>query len=110
MRVTHGCLRLYPEDIAALYELVPVGAPVTIVDQPVKAGWRGDTLYMEAHPPSGEKEPTAGERADALVAAIEAARAGRQALVDWPLAEEALQRADGIPVAVGFAPPSGGGE
>ena len=34
MRVSHGCVRLYPEDIATLFAEVPVGLPVRIVDQP----------------------------------------------------------------------------
>ena len=50
MRVTHGCVRMYPEDIEALFEDVPVGTPVQIVNQPVKLGWLADTLYLEIHP------------------------------------------------------------
>jgi L,D-transpeptidase ErfK/SrfK len=34
MSATHGCIRLLPEDIEALFPLVPIGTPVTIVDQP----------------------------------------------------------------------------
>jgi L,D-transpeptidase ErfK/SrfK len=39
MQVTHGCMRLYPEDIETLYGMVPVGTQVTIVNQPYKWGW-----------------------------------------------------------------------
>lgn len=38
MRVTHGCVRMYPEDIASLFGQVEVGARVQILDQPVKFG------------------------------------------------------------------------
>jgi L,D-transpeptidase ErfK/SrfK len=38
MRVTHGCVRMYPEDIERLFGMVPVGTPVRLVDQPVKVG------------------------------------------------------------------------
>ncbi len=58
MRVTHGCIRLYPVDVAALFESVPVGTTVRIVHQPYKLGWRGGRLYMEAHPPLGEEART----------------------------------------------------
>lgn len=51
MRVSHGCIRLYPEDIEALFDRVPSGTPVTIVDQPVLAGWHDDELYLEVHRP-----------------------------------------------------------
>lgn len=50
MRVTHGCVRMYPEDIAAIFDQVEVNTPVNFVHQPYKFGWFLDTLYMEAHP------------------------------------------------------------
>jgi len=50
MRVTHGCIRLYPEDIEALFESVQVGTPVEFVNQPVKVGWGREGLFMEVHP------------------------------------------------------------
>jgi lipoprotein-anchoring transpeptidase ErfK/SrfK len=46
MRATHGCIRLYPEDIQRLFEEVPVGTPVRIVNQPYKAGWYRGVLYL----------------------------------------------------------------
>jgi L,D-transpeptidase ErfK/SrfK len=49
-RVSHGCLRLYPEDIERLFAMVDVGTPVVVVDQPVKLGWVGKALYLEIHP------------------------------------------------------------
>ena len=49
MRVRHGCMHLYPEDIAELFNLVPVGTKVTIVNQPYLFGWQNDTLYMQAY-------------------------------------------------------------
>ena len=54
IRVSHGCVRLYPEDIARLFPEVPEGTTVTIVNQPYLAGWRNGQLYLEAHPPLAE--------------------------------------------------------
>lgn len=54
MRVTHGCVRMYPENIETLFPLVATNTPVRIVDQPVKAGWLADTLFLEAHGPLEE--------------------------------------------------------
>jgi L,D-transpeptidase ErfK/SrfK len=54
MRVTHGCVRMYPEDIEALFNDIPVGTPVQIVNQPIKLGWLADTLFIELHPPLDE--------------------------------------------------------
>ena len=49
-RASRGCIRMYDADIVKLFERVRVGTPVRIVDQPVKAGWRGGRLWLEAHP------------------------------------------------------------
>jgi L,D-transpeptidase ErfK/SrfK len=51
MRVSHGCVRLFPENIEMLFSEVPVGAEVTIVDQPWLLGWQDGSLYLEAHDP-----------------------------------------------------------
>jgi L,D-transpeptidase ErfK/SrfK len=55
MRVSHGCIRLYPEDIEALFERAPKGTPVRLVNEPVLAAWRGGSLYLEVHPPLAEE-------------------------------------------------------
>jgi L,D-transpeptidase ErfK/SrfK len=49
MNVSHGCIRLYPENIQQLYGMVPVGTPGRFVYQPIKFGWQGDRLYVEVH-------------------------------------------------------------
>jgi len=49
MRSSHGCVRLYPEDIAILYETVPIGTPVRVVNQPYVLGWHGDELYVQVY-------------------------------------------------------------
>ena len=51
MRVSHGCVRLYPENIESLYEMVAVGEPVTIINEPYLAGWRNGEFYLESHSP-----------------------------------------------------------
>ena len=62
MRVSHGCVRMLPEDVAWLFERIPVGTPVRIVNQPVKVGWEEGRLFLEVHPPleedqSGRQQP-----------------------------------------------------
>jgi L,D-transpeptidase ErfK/SrfK len=56
MRVTHGCIRMYPEDIEKVFDDIPVGTPVRIVNQPIKLGWLADSLFIELHPPLEEDE------------------------------------------------------
>lgn len=100
MRVTHGCVRMYPEDIAGLYAKVPVGTPVRIINAPVKAGWLLDTLYLEVHPPL--EEDVAGREAllDLALDAIEAATADRDAHLSGRRIRQAVEQARGYPVAV----------
>lgn len=51
MRVSHGCVRLFPENIEKLYSEIEIDEKVTIVDQPLLAAWEGEQLYLEAHQP-----------------------------------------------------------
>ena len=59
MRVSHGCVRMYPEHIVEVFDLVKPGTPVTLVHQEIKVGWRGDKLYLEVHPNIGVPEEEA---------------------------------------------------
>ncbi len=74
MRVTHGCIRMFPEDIEFLFDKVAVKTQVRIVNEPVKVGWNGDELVMEVHPVLDEKpavtvdEPGGEEHVETVVA------------------------------------------
>lgn len=48
--VSHGCIRLYPEDIEELFSLVDVGTPVEIIYEPVKIGFKDSRIFVEVHP------------------------------------------------------------
>jgi L,D-transpeptidase ErfK/SrfK len=69
MRVSHGCVRLYPEDIESLFGRVPIGTPVRIVNQPVLVAWHDGQLYLEVHAPLTEDERDLAAEADTLLAA-----------------------------------------
>jgi len=112
MRVTHGCVRMFPEDIEYLFTKVDVKTAVRIVNEPVKMGWDGDQLVMEVHPILDVAAPPAveddaveeGEVKDPLTYVTEqfivttGERAGQ---LDWHLAEQIVERSDGIPTPVG---------
>jgi L,D-transpeptidase ErfK/SrfK len=126
MRVTHGCIRMFPEDIEALYKSVPVGTQVRIVNQPHKLGWGPNGLYLEAHPDLfrttvEQEEPTregvsreeslaaiaAQPQQESLLTALTrvyvAATEQRSADVQWDLAERVMEAARGIPERVAVA-------
>jgi L,D-transpeptidase ErfK/SrfK len=48
-KASHGCIRMYPEDIPKLFQRVPRGAKVTIVRQPLKIGVSDGKVYLEVH-------------------------------------------------------------
>lgn len=67
MRVSHGCVRLYPENIEYLYELVEIGEAVTIVNEPFLFGERDGSLYFEGHAPLEDDEVDPEDRLDLLL-------------------------------------------
>ncbi|HYE34005.1 L,D-transpeptidase family protein [Methylocaldum sp.] len=104
MRVTHGCIRMYPEDIERLYPLVNVGTPVHLVNQPVKLGWSDGTLYMEVHQPLDEDRMTYEQLLDSAMDMIEKKTARQQVVLDGAALKQALQQPSGVPVAISKSP------
>jgi L,D-transpeptidase ErfK/SrfK len=97
---THGCVRLYEEDVVRLYDRVREGTRLQLVYQPYKWGRDGDHLLLEAHPDVYGRIP------DPLAAALETPRAlGLGTSVDVAAVRRVLARADGVPTRVGTLPP-----
>jgi len=55
--VTHGCIRLYPEDVETLFSMVSPKTPVEIIYQPVKVGFKRGRIYLEVHDDIYQKIP-----------------------------------------------------
>ncbi len=100
MRVSHGCIRLYPEDIAALFPRVPVGTPVRIINEPYKLGWDGGQLYLEAHRPLSEQEQAGEDIHTPLQESVARALEGRHLQADWKQIRSAVLEHTGIPVPI----------
>ncbi len=96
MRVSHGCLRLYPEDIEELFSLVKVGVPVRIVNLPYKAGWSNGRLYVEAHPPLSEQVKK-GQNLTPMVQAVLNVLKDKMIKPDWEVMRLAAVNKLGIP-------------
>ena len=100
MRVSHGCVRLYPENIELLYSLVGVGESVRIINEPFLAGRLNGELYLETHAPLEDDAVAPDERLAKIFAA-----AGNEsgAFVDEGEQEHArvvAAEARGVPVRV----------
>ena len=126
MRVTHGCIRMFPEDIEYLFPNVDVNTPVRIINEPVKLGWHADRLVMEVHPVLESPVPEAdaglvaadvdvdtgedgaaempAQSKDPLTYVTErfiAATDLRAGELDWDEVEVLIDRSDGIPADAG---------
>jgi L,D-transpeptidase ErfK/SrfK len=102
LAVTHGCIRMYPDDVAALYPLIPVGTPVRLINDPLKVAWVDGELLLEAHPPvdaQGQSfEPDLDQFSDLLRAEV----GDTTVAIHWDYAREVLQKADGVIATVGL--------
>ena len=130
MRVTHGCIRLFPEDIGFLFGQVGLNTTVRIINEPVKIGWNGDELVIEVHQAleitspatesadASESGMAASEDSEAVAESMPAAPVVRDKLTAlterfiavtnvrpgelyWDIAEQLLERADGVPALAG---------
>ena len=103
MAITHGCIRMYPEDVAALFPIIPVGTKVRLINEPVKVAFVGGELLMEAHPPvDDEGQNTTDPNMELLSQKLDQALGNTTTAINWDLAREALQAANGIPTVVGL--------
>lgn len=107
LRGTHGCLRMYPEDIASIYEQVPVGTPVTVINEPYLAGFRDEVLYLQSYPILEDDKRNHKPRIEALLKQARTAhhrRTGKpdQLAINHTMVGEMLQqpRALTLPVSV----------
>lgn len=108
MRSSHGCIRLYPEDIASLYDQIPVGTPVHVVNQPLVFGWRDGALYVQAFPvleDDKRQHPPAVELIQKrLSTSMQAKVAKYGGSIDDTLIERLVQEARGIATPVNRKP------
>jgi L,D-transpeptidase ErfK/SrfK len=111
---SHGCMRMYPEDIESLFGAVEVGDTVTVIDTPITLGQSGGKLYLQVTPTRDQAKEIAAYRpvfpltaADApvmdLMTQVSALKASG-AEIDDKAVEDAIARHDGMPVVIGTAP------
>jgi len=102
MAVTHGCIRMYPEDVAALYPRVPMGTKVWLINEPVKVAYVDGDLLLEVHPPVDSQGQTIAPDLKLLSQRLDRALGKNTAAIHWDFARSALQQATGMPTVVGL--------
>ena len=108
LRASHGCIRMYPEDIAAVFDRIPVGTKVTVVNQPLLYRWHGGSLYVQSYPPHEEyrkgQETAPAEQAalfnDAISDRIWQRVKEHGGAISWPVTEQVVTEARGVAVPV----------
>lgn len=100
MQVTHGCVRMYPEDIASLYERVPVNTSVRIINERYKVGWAAGTLYLQAYPGIEEMDAAPEEGMLPAVEKVAAHLKHPGQRVDHRLLKRAVAETLGMPQAI----------
>jgi len=102
MAVTHGCIRMYPEDIEALFPLVKVGTPVWLINQPVKVARVNGQVWLEVHPPIDAQGQQAEVDLEGFYAMANAALGETPAAIHWDFVLETLKAASGLPQMIGL--------
>jgi L,D-transpeptidase ErfK/SrfK len=96
LAVTHGCIRMYPDDVAALFPLIPVGTAVRLINEPVKVAWVDGQLLLEAHPPVDAQGQSFEPNIDQFAEMLRTAVGETTVAIHWDYAREVLQKADGV--------------
>jgi len=105
LRSSHGCIRLYPEDIAQLFDMVPIGTQVRVVNQPFVFGWKDGQLYMQSFDVL-EDDPRDWKKAEkklinkSLAATLQKQLKSHNEQVDWDLVSNLSHEPRGLAVPI----------
>lgn len=102
MAITHGCVRMYPEDVAALFPLVAVGTKVWLMNEPVKVAHVNGELWLEVHPPMNAEGQTVEPDFNLLSQMLSRALGQSMTAIHWDLTRATVQSATGMPAMVGL--------
>lgn len=100
--VTHGCVRLYPEDIEQFFDIIRVGTPGEFTYQTVKIGMLYGKVYAEVHEDIYKIVPDLWNEAQKVVR-----ESGWAEKIDQTLLRRAVQEKSGVPmdITIGSRPP-----
>ncbi len=105
LRSSHGCLRLYPEDIPKLFDMVGPGTQVQVVNQPFLFGWHGDELYLQAYDVLEDDKRDWSRTQPKLLAKtltkrIQTELAARKETIDWARVAQLTKTPRGLALSV----------
>lgn len=100
MSISHGCVRLYPEDIANLFRQTPVGTPVRIIDLPYLTAWDGNQLYLQAYPTSHHDKSRVRRQRNRILKRLKAIEKTSQQPLNWAKIKTVLDQQQGVPILI----------
>lgn len=105
LRSSHGCIRMYPEDVAVFYDMIAPGTQVTVVNQPYVFGWHEGQLYLQAFDVlEDDKRDWSKSRpkilSKTLNTRIEKLLAERQETIDWERVADIASDPRGLTLSV----------
>lgn len=102
MAVTHGCLRMYPEDVEGLFDVTPVGTRVALINEPVKLARFGGEVWLEVHPPVDETGQVKPVDIEAFEGRLNELLGEAEVIIDWDTALRVMREATGMPTLIGL--------
>ncbi len=105
LRVSHGCVHLFPEDIAQIFRMVPNGTEVRVVNQPYVFGVKDGRLYLQSAGPLEDDKRPWNKQARRLLAVtlthdqrVELKR--HHDSIDWDRVAQLVAAPVGVPIPV----------
>lgn len=102
IRSSSGCMRMYPEDIKNLFNLVEVGTKVRVIYEPYKLGIKDGKLFLEAHElfPENYYNINHDDKFDLLQESINEIQYSNSSQINWNAAKELIHETYGYPVDI----------
>ncbi|MNF38676.1 putative L,D-transpeptidase YbiS precursor [compost metagenome] len=100
MRTSHGCFRMFNNNVLELAKMAPVGTSVRIINEPYKFGMSGGKIYLEAHTPLDDKgDPSVVDKHTAVINAL-LKRGDENLRMNWDNVRDVVAAEDGMPVEI----------
>ena len=105
LRSSHGCMRMYPEDIESLFKSTDVGTKVRVIYEPYKLGVKDGDLFLEAHElfPDNYYNIDHGDKYSMLQNVVKTINYPATTEVNWEAAKKLISTANGYPVNISDA-------
>jgi len=100
MQVSHGCIRLFPEDIKLIFSLTDIGLQVKIIDEPFKIGILGNQIFLEIHETLSSEDLSKSYKTVLSTIKNFMINRGIVATIDWIKVREIFEKKTGVPVLI----------